>query len=71
MRRCPVCSASLAGRRRQTRYCSGKCRAEASREERILSGAGADGYQTLPEYRARRRTAQVARCCVTHSSPRP
>jgi len=43
--RCPVCGAPLDGRRRQTRYCSGRCRAEASPERRILSGVGADAYE--------------------------
>jgi len=36
---------ALQGRRRQTRYCSGRCRAEASPERRILSGVGADAYE--------------------------
>lgn len=31
MRRCENCGASLDGRRRQARYCGGRCRAEASR----------------------------------------
>jgi len=44
--RCPVCGAPLDGRRRQTRYCSGRCRAEASPERRILSGVGADAYES-------------------------
>lgn len=30
-RRCPVCGISIEGRRRQALYCSGACRAHASR----------------------------------------
>ena len=31
-RRCAVCGLSLQGRRKDARYCSGPCRAEASRK---------------------------------------
>ena len=37
MSACPVCGASLAGRRRHTRFCSGRCRAQASLRRRIES----------------------------------
>jgi site-specific DNA recombinase len=43
-RACPVCGESLERRRRQTRTCSGKCRAEWSRQRRLLAGAEVDGF---------------------------
>ncbi len=36
MRRCENCAASLDGRRRQTRFCGGACRAAASRTRAAL-----------------------------------
>ena len=55
---CIVCGASLAGARRHALACSGKCRAEASRLRRILSGSEADGCRTLPAlgWHRRKRT---------------
>jgi hypothetical protein len=49
---CGICAASLDGRRADARFCSGACRAEASRLRRILSGEGADGYATLADRQA-------------------
>ncbi len=37
----------MADRRRHARYCSGSCRAEASRLRRILSGAEPDGFASI------------------------
>lgn len=47
---CPACGASLEGRRADARYCTGACRAEASRLERLLAGKPVDGYTSLIEY---------------------
>lgn len=75
--RCPVCGGALAGRRSDARYCSGTCRAEASRLRRILSGQGADGYATLPDRAAaaQRRTPAplegVHSSATTQSAPAP
>ncbi len=44
---CVVCGASLAARRRHARYCSGSCRAEASRLRRILGGSQPDGFASV------------------------
>lgn len=49
MRVCRICGASLAGRRRQTVYCDGPCRAEASRLRAILSGNPSAPYKSLAE----------------------
>ena len=48
-RPCVVCGEPLAGRRAHARFCSGACRAEASRVRRILAGQEADGYRTLAQ----------------------
>jgi hypothetical protein len=49
----PGCGADLTGRRRQTRYCDGKCRAEASRLRRLRESAAVDGYASLRGYQDR------------------
>ena len=55
MRICPVCGASLEGRRKQTKTCSSACRRELSRIRAILGGSEVEGYTSLPEYLARHR----------------
>ena len=54
-RSCVVCGSSLEGRRRQTRCCSGACRAEAARLRAILSGSGAGTYRSVAGRLAARR----------------
>jgi hypothetical protein len=54
-RACIVCGASLAGRRRQARCCSGACRAEAARLRGILSGSGSGAYRSVAGRLAARR----------------
>lgn len=49
IRRCPVCGDSLDGMRAHARYCSGACRAEASRLRRLLDGSPADGFQSVAD----------------------
>lgn len=46
-RLCGLCGTSIEGRRRHARFCSGACRAEASRLRRILSGSEADGFGSI------------------------
>lgn len=55
VRCCAVCGAAMLGRRSHARYCSGACRAEASRVRRLLDGQEADGCVSLADYRVRRR----------------
>lgn len=57
---CSICGASLDGRRPQARYCSGACRAEASRIRRIVSGAQPDGFASLAQRLAHRRKSAQA-----------
>ena len=52
---CPVCGASLAGRRADARLCSAACRREHRRVSRLLSGEGDGRYGTLSQYDARPR----------------
>lgn len=63
-RRCVFCGGSLDGRRRHAVYCSGPCRAEASRLRRLLDGSPADGFANvtdrLDRMRARKRTERSA-----------
>jgi hypothetical protein len=47
MRSCVVCGQSLEGRRADALHCSGACRAEASRIQRILSGSMPTPYSSL------------------------
>jgi hypothetical protein len=47
---CAVCGASLDGRRPQALYCSGACRADASRLRRLLSGQEVDGYRSVWDF---------------------
>jgi hypothetical protein len=54
VRACLVCGLSLAGRRADARYCSGPCRAEASRLRAILSGSPAQRYSSIVERNAAR-----------------
>lgn len=52
---CPVCGASLDGRRADARYCGRSCRREASRIRRLLAGQDEQGYRTLRDYINRRQ----------------
>lgn len=52
---CPVCGASLAGRRAGARYCSAACRREASRWRRLSAGERDGHYVSLAQYVQRRR----------------
>lgn len=52
-RRCLNCGADLTGRRRQCRYCSGACRAEASRKR---AGTKRTSIPTLARESAQNRT---------------
>jgi hypothetical protein len=54
-RACPVCGEDLVGRRPQARYCSGACRAEASRLRRLLAGSPVDGFASIMDREARMR----------------
>ncbi len=54
-RLCAICGASLDGRRAHARYCSGACRAEASRLRRIVAGQEPDGFRTLADRLRRQR----------------
>jgi hypothetical protein len=49
MRACRLCGASLMGRRPHARYCSGACRAEASRLRAILRGSKSSPYSSVAE----------------------
>lgn len=60
-RSCAVCGASLEGQRSHARFCSGACRAEASRLRRIIAGEGADGYGSVLERERRRKRTQAPR----------
>lgn len=57
-RHCVVCDASLAGRRRDARHCSGACRADASRLRAILKSSSTAPYRSVRERldRAQKRT---------------
>jgi hypothetical protein len=59
---CPICGASLAGKRRDARFCSSACRRAHGRLRRLLSGQGDGRYRrTFSAYDARpRRRAQGA-----------
>ena len=46
-RACPVCGEGMDGRRSHARYCSGACRAEASRLRRLLAGEAVDGFTSV------------------------
>jgi hypothetical protein len=46
VRACVYCEASLNGRRKDARYCSGSCRAEASVARAILSGRKVSPYKS-------------------------
>ena len=52
-------SSAITGRRPQALTCSASCWREAARVRAILAGSKADGYRTLAEYQARRRTVQT------------
>lgn len=69
IRLCPVCGESLDGRRRHARYCSGACRAEASRLRRLLEGSPVDGFASvadrLDRMTARNRTERGTRALET------
>jgi hypothetical protein len=49
MRSCVICGEPLEGRRADARHCSGACRAEASRIQRILSGSMPNPYSSLAD----------------------
>jgi hypothetical protein len=59
MRSCVICGEPLEGRRADARHCSGACRAEASRIQRILSGSMPNPYPSLADRLevARKRTS--------------
>jgi hypothetical protein len=48
-RNCVLCGASLKRYRRHARYCSGACRAEASRLRAILNGSESVPYSSIAE----------------------
>lgn len=54
-RACPVCGASLEGRRRDAIYDRPACRREGNRLLRLAAGKPDTGYRSLDEYAARRR----------------
>lgn len=60
VRTCPVCGRSLDGRRSDAAFCSGSCRAAASRLRRLLAGEPVGGYSCLLDLlaagRPKRRT---------------
>ena len=60
---CVICGAPLDGRRRSARYCTPKCRIEASRLRRLLDGEAIDGYTSLNAYlnRRKREVPQIVR----------
>lgn len=53
---CPVCGASLEGRRRDAIYDRPACRREGNRLLRLAAGEPDTGYRSLDEYGKRRRT---------------
>ena len=53
--RCPICGASLTGRRRDAIVCGPGCRRERARVRALLAGIGAGPYATLDEYTNRRQ----------------
>lgn len=55
-RTCPVCGASLEGRRRDAIYDRPACRREGNRLLRLAAGRPDTGYTSLDEYGKRRRT---------------
>jgi hypothetical protein len=61
---CPICDGTMDGKRRHAIYCSGICRAEASRIRRLASGR-IEGlpYQSLPQ----RRAVQEKRTAASHA----
>jgi hypothetical protein len=61
MRVCPVCGASLEGRRREAVVCSPACRIEHSIRRRLEAGVPVGPYRTLVEYQARRPNARSRR----------
>ena len=48
-RTCLVCGGSIDRYRRHARYCSGACRAEASRLRAILNGSESVPYSSIAE----------------------
>jgi hypothetical protein len=42
---CPICGASLEGKRRDARFCGSSCRREHGRLRRLLSGQSDSGYR--------------------------
>jgi hypothetical protein len=54
MRRCAVCGGSLAGKRRDARFCSPACRREAGRQRAVLRGRRDGPYLTLAHLAERR-----------------
>ena len=52
---CPVCGASLAGRRSDAIYDRPACRREGNRVLRLAAGKPDTGYITLEQYEQRRR----------------
>jgi hypothetical protein len=55
-RRCAMCGGPMEKRRRRhARYCSGACRAEASRLRRLAAGTPVDGFTSVADRAARRR----------------
>lgn len=60
-RSCPVCGASLTGRRSDAVTCGASCRREMSRLRAILSGSDAEPYDSVRHYLNRpRRRAYLA-----------
>ena len=59
-RQCPVCGASLAGRRRDAESAAPRAGRERSRLRALLTGEGAGPYATLAESQARRRRTREA-----------
>lgn len=49
-RACDFCGGSLAGMRRDARYCSPSCRSDANRLRRLLRGETVGRYATPGEY---------------------
>lgn len=54
-RLCPVCGASLEGRRSDAVTCGPACRRERSRARRLAAGKPDGGYLTLGQWLDRRR----------------
>lgn len=58
---CPICDASLEGRRKDCCYCSDPCRREAKRLEAILNVSRPSRYRSMPHrYDAARNRANGA-----------